>query len=237
MKIRRPAVVAITVVAGLAVLSNLSYLRQARDSYLHTTELERAGLGAVEIARDTVEPGFLLKPELIETAFVYVEAGRYLEVSDAYGSPAYSPEELATAPEYARLAADRALGAALRLTFTPGDEMPAGDEMPFVAGQAPQPVAPTTARTDGACVRVEPSEGAPAVLDLAPGGAEFETFGAGETTVSARRFATASFPITAGTMSGPDTATLTIPTDRSERPWQIGLVGSQPVRVCGTAPG
>ena len=75
------------------------------------------------------------------------------------------------------------------------------------------------------------------MLSLAPGGADLATSGPGETTVRLRRYATASFPITGGTMRGDDAAALVIPTDRSTEPWEIELTGSQPVRVCGVAPG
>jgi hypothetical protein len=211
----------------VAIISNISFLHQARGSYLQTTELERAGLGAIEIARDTVDPGFLLSPDLVETGYVYVSADRYLPAVDQYGSPAYSPEELVTAPEHARLAADRTLGAALRLTFT------RGTGPPQAGGQAPEPVVGTSARIEGGCALVDPPTEAPAVLSLAPGGAGFETSGPGETTVTLRRYATGSFPITGGTMRGDDTAELAIPADRSTEPWEVQLSGSQPVRVCG----
>ena len=85
--------------------------------------------------------------------------------------------------------------------------------------------------------RLEPPTEAPAVLSMAPGGADLAASGPGETTVKLRRYATAGFPITAGTMSGDETATLEIPTDRSTEPWEIELTGSQSVRVCGVAPG
>jgi hypothetical protein len=230
MRIRRPAMVVITALAGVAIVSNLSYLSQARDSYLHTTVLERAGLGAMEIARDTVEPSFVLAPNLVETGYVYVDALHYLPAVDDYGSPAYSPEELRDAPEEARRVADKTVGAALRMTFTAGTGMPAAD------GEAPEVVSGETLSAQGACVAVRPPAGGPAVLSLAPGGAGFETKGAGSTDVQLRRFATESFPINGGTMTGDDTATLAIPLDRASEPWEVELGGTRTVRVCGTAP-
>lgn len=229
LRIRRRAMVVISVLAAAAIVSNISFLSQSRTSYLQTSELERAGLGAVEIARDTVDPGFMLSPDLAGTGYVYVSADRYLPAVDDYGSPAYTPEELATAPEPARAAADRTLGAALRLTFTRGAGSPAA------SGPGPQPVGDTAARGDGPCALVDPSLGTPAVLSLPLGGAELSSNGNGETSVSVRRFAADSFPITAGSLRGDDTGELAIPTDRSSRPWQIELTGSQPVRVCGRA--
>jgi hypothetical protein len=74
------------------------------------------------------------------------------------------------------------------------------------------------------------------VRSRAPGGAGFETKGAGSTDVQLRRFATESFPINGGTMTGDDTATLAIPLDRASEPWEVELGGTRTVRVCGTAP-
>ena len=45
-------------VLAITVASNLSFLNQAHLSYKATSDLERADLGALEIARDTVDPGF-----------------------------------------------------------------------------------------------------------------------------------------------------------------------------------
>ena len=47
-------------VIAFAVLSNLSFLDQAAKSYEATSDLIGADLGAIEIARDTVDPGFVL---------------------------------------------------------------------------------------------------------------------------------------------------------------------------------
>ena len=87
--------------AGVAIISNISFLSQARDSYLSTTELERAGLGAMEIARDTVEPGFSSTPSASIRSTCTSMRLHYLPAVDAYGSPAYSPGELIAAPEHA----------------------------------------------------------------------------------------------------------------------------------------
>jgi hypothetical protein len=184
----------------------------------------------MEIARETIDPAFLLSPELVETGYAYVSADRYLPAVDDYGSPAYSPTEIASAPEHARLAADRTLGAALRLSFTRGLAA-AG-----APGQAPEPIGAPSEQIEGSCALIAAPVGTPMVLSLAPGGATFETSGRGETTVRLRRYATGSFPIAAGEMRGNDTATLAIPIDRSTEPWEVELSGSQPVRVCGVQP-
>jgi hypothetical protein len=230
IRIRRPAMVVITGLAGIAIVSNLSYLDQARASYMHTTVLERAGLGAMEIARDTVEPSFVLAPNLVDTGYVYVDALHYLPAVDDYGSPAYSPQELTEAPEEARRVADKTVAAALRMTFTADTGLPAAD------GEAPEVAAGEMLSAKGACVVVKPPAGGAAELVLAPGGAGFETRGPGTTEVKLRRFATESFPINGGEMAGDATATLAIPLDRASEPWEVELAGSQPVRVCGTAP-
>ena len=150
VRIPRPVTIAITVVAAFAVLSNLSFLHQARDSYMRTTDLELAGLGAVEIARATVDPSFVLDPKYVETGYAYLGAGSYLAAIDDYGSPGYTHEEIRDAPDYARAAADRTFGGALRLTFDEGTGPPAA------TGEAPAAAPGTTAQIEGGCATRRP---------------------------------------------------------------------------------
>lgn len=227
LRLRRPAMIVITVIAGAAIVSNMSYLWQARNSYLLTSELERAGLAAIEIARDTVDPGFRLDPKFVDTAYVYVSASVYLPAVDDYGSPAYTPEELVAVPEHARVAADKTLAGALRLTFTRGRGSGVSP------GPAPAAVGETAVISDGACVMVDGAAEAPAIISLPPGGAQIEARGEGQTAVRLRRYAGGSFPVNGGTLEGGGSAELAIPLDRATEPWEAEFTGSQRVRVCG----
>ena len=89
MKLERRLAIPALVVVVAAVASNVLFLHESYESYLRTSRLERADLAAVEIARDTVEPGLVLSEDIADTGYVPVEAGSYLSARDAFGSPAY----------------------------------------------------------------------------------------------------------------------------------------------------
>lgn len=213
-------------VTGAALLGNIGLLHASYESYLATSKLERADLGAIEIARDTVEPGFVLAEEIADTGYVHVEAGPYLSARDAFGSPAYDVPELAAADEPARVAADKVLAAALRARLEPI----AG--APTTGAPAPRPVSPAVASSGAGpdCIAVKTSEAAPAVVELPPGGASMKATSSAE--VDLQRFS-ASFPVDVGTLSPGAWSSLSIPTDRASRPWQARLAGAGTVTVCG----
>ena len=95
--------------------------RQRRGAARPTTRCSRptsrssgAASPALEIGRDTVDPGLLLDPDNAGfNFFTLVDAGSYLSAVDAFGSPAYSVDELAEAPKAARVSADRVTADAL----------------------------------------------------------------------------------------------------------------------------
>jgi hypothetical protein len=188
----------------------------------------RADLSALEIAADTVRPGFTLTPENSDfNYFGFVEAGSYLSAADKFGSPAYTSAELTAAPEPARVVADKVLAAALRVSLESiSHPAPA-------AGPAPRLVAPSAARASvrGGCVDIRAVRGAHAVVGLPPGSAILRTRSRVTATLWLRRYASESFPVPAGTVRG--AALLEIPEDRATEPWELELDASGPVSVCG----
>jgi hypothetical protein len=191
---------------------NLVPLREGRDFFERETVLTRADLGAIEIAARTVEPTFALSPEVAGTLFLgEVEAGEYLQAVGEYGSPAYSPSELVTAPEEGRRQADRVLANAL----------PLGIE----TGLAPSPAS-------GRCTRFSPrlsKTGLPL-----PAGVTTIHFPAGsaEGVVRLRRFAAGEYPLRAEDLPGGTTARLFIPRDRSQRPWRLQVEPARGTAIC-----
>lgn len=227
----RATLVAVALVAAASVVSNVDYLHRAYATNYHpASQLEKAGLGAVEIARDTVEPGFALTEELVSTGYVHVEAGPYLSARDAFGSPAYSPAEIAAATPAARFAADKVLFAALRMgLFTvPPSALPAGAPRTVAAGTGPVTV------PAGACVRV-PSDGSFSPLLVLP--RTGTVFRAGPEPVNAvdlARFASGEFPIQLQeSVAAGQTAEIAIPADRSRVPWKMRLETAGATIVCG----
>ena len=212
VRLKRAALAAVFAVTLLAVASNLSFLVQSWRSYRLTSQIERADLAAVEIARDRVSPGFLLRPEIAGTAYVHIDAASYLSAADAFGSPAYDEAELGAAPEVARNYADVVLANALGVSFS--TEANAG-----------------TAR--GCLVAAPPAQGERRLVELPPGGAVIEAPRRSPVLVRMRRFSTENSPVTVGELAAGRTGVLEIPTDRSQRPWLLDIEAGGPTSVCG----
>jgi hypothetical protein len=209
LRFNRWALLAGAAVTAAVVGFNLVPLREGRDFFEKQTVLTRADLGAIEIAERTVEPTFLLSPEVAGTVFLSeIEAGEYLQAVDEYGSPAYSPSGLAAAPEEGRVHADLVLANALPL----GIEAESG-----------------AAGARRSCTRVA-SGGGP--LPLGPGVTTIELGPEGEGTVRLRRFAEDEYPLSTGGLAPGSTTRLYIPRDRLQRPWQLQVEADGGAVVC-----
>jgi hypothetical protein len=224
------ALATIGVVAVASIASNVYFLHQAYEGYRQTSQLEKADLGAVEIARGTVEPGFVLEENLADTAYVHVEAGPYLSASDAFGSPAYSPAELTESSPPARFAADKVLFAALRIGLTP---------IPTSAFPSAPP-RPAETNAEGSvevppegCVSVPPRE-QPLLLGLPLQGAALQAGTKPIDDVRLTRFASGEFPVDLkrGLAAG-RAGEIRIPLDRSSVPWKMALESRGTAVVCG----
>jgi hypothetical protein len=230
LRIGRRALIVIGVLGTAAVASNIAYLHDSYKSYKKTSDLEKADLGAVEIARRTVDPGFVLDEDIADTAYVHVDANAYLTAADKYSSPADTPAEIADAPETARVAADKVLAAALRVRLSRKEGGSAGTRRP-----APQLIRPRTAleKQTPSCTTVIATQSDSPLLALPAGGAILRSGANGRTEVRLRRFATTSLPVDVGKLSAGAGAVLEIPTDRATEHWKLSLRGSGAVTVCG----
>ncbi len=222
VRVPRLAIAAAYVAGAFIVAGNVYLLRDAYTAYRNTSDLIRADLAALEIARDGPGLPLRLTADLAGTAYVGVDSTTYLSQADRYGSPAYTPAELAAAPEPARVAADRVLGRALGVTFSPAQDAPPA------AGPPPQVVGPTGARstTRGSCVLVEALG---AILRLPPGGASVHATRAAH--VALRRFAS-GFPLAGTPLAAGQIGVVRIPGDRASEPWELAARSSGPLRVC-----
>ena len=200
----RIATAIIVFVGATAALANAPELFDASDGIADQSVREKGGLAALELSRDQVDPDLQLTEENSDVNYLLLmDAGSYLSAVDAYGSPAYSAEELATAPEPARVAADKVFGAALRPTLVP-------------------------VRTGtGPCVARQLA-GGPVVV---PEGVILRADGPG-VQVSLRRYTSDSFPLALGALPPGQPEELRVSSDRSQRPWTIQLSGSGAVDVC-----
>jgi len=205
-------------VAVVAVASNLVPLRHGSDWLKEQTVLTRSDLAAMEIASRTIQPDFsLASPEVTGTAsLAIVEAGKYFEARHRWGSPAYSPAELESAPEPGRHYADVVLASALPIsTMTrPGafhTRPPAGKRCVVLPGGA-------------ASERLE--------VPLSSGLAKIELASGPHAAFSLRRFAADEFPVLTPGASGDSVTVLRIPRDNATQPWYLHVEAQQQARVC-----
>jgi hypothetical protein len=200
-----------------AIAPNLAQMKDGSDWLKEQTVLTRADVGAMEIARGTIPPSFTLGSfEAAGTAsLAIVEAGKYFEAVDRWGSPAYSPAELEAAPQPGRHYADILLSQALGLSTVvqPGvyDRGTAAENCVVLAAGSTTPT----------------SE-----VKLAPGANRIELAPGPEGKFSLRRFATGEYPVTTAGAPGESTTLLTIPRDHAPQPWYLHVEASQTARVC-----
>lgn len=214
VRVPRSALFAVGAVVVFAVAVNVGELENGHDFLREQAILTHADTGALEIARGTAGPAFYLAPDWAGTpSLINVNAPEYFAAVDEYGSPAYSAAELAAAPEPGRVHADLTLAAALPITTA------------VAAGATPPGtgcvVVPGGAGAGGREVRVSPGV---TRIDLGPGP---------PATLSLRRFAVGEYPVETTPAPGAAVTELTIPVDRSQRPWFLRVEADQTARVCG----
>jgi hypothetical protein len=243
-----PAAAAAVVVLTLLVVSQIGDFRDGARTLDRRADFLSASLGALELARPHVEYTFEPDP----TRAPGILAGRYFAATDAYGSPADDPHELAARPELARRAADIVATIALDVKLQPG-------ALPRVGG--------SDIHVDGGSVR--PARGHPGCLVVALGGRggrpELSVPAAGMTIrepgerpvrLRVRRFAdgygpdydapgAGFFPLRVFrrslvsrvlVLAAHDSGVLRIPADSSSVPWHLRVAGRGSVVVCGSPP-
>jgi hypothetical protein len=212
LRIGTKALAAIGVVTALSLAANLEELHDAYEGTYHPiSQLEKAGLGSLDIAEATVEPGFVLSEDVVDTGFVNVDAGAYFSARDEYGSPAYDEAEIAAAPDFARYAADKVLFGALQIGLEP----------------LPAEAVPATG-----CESV-PSDGAASpLLSLPPDGVVVQ---AGEQPIERfelSRFSTGPAPVLIAGLNPGEAGRLALPRDEASTPWKLRLLTAGPAKVC-----
>jgi hypothetical protein len=206
----RGSLLAAGAVTAFAVGANLSLLLEGHERLEAESVLTKADLAALEIAAPELEPTFWLEPTTAgTTALINVSAGPYLSMVDEHGSPAYTPAELATAPQPGRFQADVVLSAALPLAARPGR----GEAGP-----------PQSCRPLGSV--------APQEVSLPPGSTTIRTRPGGSATLLLRRFSgRGAYPAALQAPAGAATR-LRIPPDLSSRRWHLWVQSGLAARVC-----
>jgi len=146
----------VAVVAAFAIYSNAWVLERSAKSWGTRGVQVRAELTALDLAGARVERGFVAEDPLATPPIPFTHAGlsaaQYFAVKGAFGSPAFSPEELQSQPIVDRDIADIVLARALRLQLaaTPTPDWSTAVSVPRVVTTS------GTARTDGGCITVTP---------------------------------------------------------------------------------
>jgi hypothetical protein len=213
----RPGRVAFATGLGVALIAAAGNLWALHDGFNQSrgfAEIVRGDLAGLDIAADTVDPNLVL--DAANSGFNYftlLDAGSYLSAADKFGSPAYTADELLDAPESSKVAADKVLATALGLHLAP---------VP-----SPKPLNPH------GCQRLPGSGDGPGSVTLPAGGALLTSQAAPGAEILVRRFAQDSWPVDLGLIEPHERATLQIPSDRSDQPWQISVQpGGGEVAVC-----
>ncbi len=208
VRLRRPGLLVCGAVVVASVASNFVLLHDAYDDFFRpATDNIKADLATLEITGD-VRPNFVLSVDDVPLWLVPITTRDYLSAARAYGSPAYSEQELAARPEPVRKRADGVLALALGLHLEPG-------------GRLRPPCRDATASADPG-----------SVLELGPGRHTLEARGGEPVRASAGRFSDEQ-PVDLGVLRPRRPARLEIPADRSGRPWRLALRGGGRVAVCG----
>jgi hypothetical protein len=200
-----------------AIGPNLAQMKEGSSWEKEQSIFTRADLGALEIARDTVNPEYrLLSVESTGTASLgLVEAGAWFEAVDKWGSPADTPSQIETEPAGGREHADKVLAEALPISSSvePG-------------GLASTPPAGVE------CATLPGGESAAKQVPLKPGRTTVEVAPGAPAQIALRRFAAESFPVPITGGEGGATTVVEIPKDRASQPWYMHVEAAQTTRVC-----
>jgi len=208
---------ALLVAAGVvlvAIVPNLGYMKTGGEWEREQSVFTRADLAALEIARPTVDPAYVLSdPEVAGTASLgAVEAGKYFEAADRWGSAAYSVSELEAAPSVGRHYADVVLSRVL----------------PLQTEVLPEP----SHSLAGGCVIQAADSPRDSEVELRPGLHRIELAPGPEAVFKLRRFASGEYPVVTEPSPGASVTLLRIPRDEAPNPWYLHVEASQQARVC-----
>ena len=211
-RVSRRGLAIASAVTVLAALSGIWLLHLAESNVLRPLGQQlRARLAAMEIAREQVQPGFYA-PSVFEP----INARAYFPAINDYGSPAYTPPELASSPQAARIDADVALVRALGIRPAGRRSAPDGADD----------------RDAGSCRKVSATPTGQVGLSLLPGEVTLKPKSGASAELLLARFAE-GLSVNMGPLPPGSKSTLTLPVDRSPRPWRVGLRGDGGVTVCG----
>jgi len=211
VRFTRLGLAALFAVATVSLATNLAFLRDAGKLFRNDYSAPaRAQLTVIELARDHVDPAFNTEIALPDESPVGTTASVYLDVVDAFGSPAFSVAELERQPESVRQYADRLLAAALPVALEASGSRGPGR----------------------GCETLRPAAGGSEIaIDLPRGGAALRAPRGGSAQVSLRRFG--ELPgVELGAVPRGGSAALRIPPDPAPKQWAASISGAESIELC-----
>lgn len=211
VRLSRRAIGFLAFVTAAIVLANTPSFYTTRDMLRSGSQYTRAELGAIEIARDTISPSFATNDVAHFPAGI--PAGVYLRAVDRYGSPAYLPAQISSAPDAVRVAADGVLVRAESLRLEP---------------------APGSVTKNGSCRTVDPARSPHGYVVELPATGLLVKAGSATSQIGARRFAQTGLTPLKPLRPG-EVATLTAVHDRVSLPWRIAITSKAAFTLCAPA--
>jgi hypothetical protein len=231
----RGAAALIACATALVIVANLGDLRAGARFLRDQAQVARADLGALDLARASVPPGYSAT-HFPGVPLVTMDAAQYFTAARDYGSPAFTAPEIAAAPEDARQAADGELVAIHRIALRPGAAK---------AGTAPPPVDAVTGgtvRAEGGCLRFRPDAARSAAtaaelqVTVPAGGIELSAEG-GPATVAMRRFSVTFPPGPLAQLAAGGSGVLRPGADRAGQLWHVSLKPAGDAGACALRAG
>jgi hypothetical protein len=204
---RRPALIALFLLAATGLATNLAQLRVAGAFSRAEAVQQRAVLAGIQIAGPNADPSYV--PKIGPSSITYwtgLSVGDYLEAAATYGSIGYSPEEVRELAEPLRKLTDQGLVSSLGLALTPSP------------GDAPH----------RDCIGLGPKPSGTPALEVAPG----QTLALESdqpATVEVGRFAQAP-SAAVGSLQPDEVMTLSFPAEAIPDPWHVS--SAAPTRAC-----
>jgi hypothetical protein len=226
------AVVLAVVVVVFSAVAGLTVMHAGALGRRENAETVTAELGALELAAAYAPPNYQPDPQ----GAPQIMAGPYLHTVRAIGSsPADTPAEIAAARPSVRGAADAVL-----MTLEVPRLVKVSRTEVVSTGQGLSALALVSGNQtrDGACVSLRPERGLTmtATFSLPSSGLLIRDLGNDPASVAVRRFGEGYIPVSS--VAEPNMVTkLTISSDHVARPWQLQVVSSSVLSICGSAVG
>ena len=207
-RLSRIGVAIVLALAAAGIVGNLPRFREGRDGIVYHSTRGRAYTAAMELAGANADPAFdpvAATPDVATAGVLNFSVGQHLELTERYGSFAYSLPKLMEQSEEVRHGTDVVAARMLHLHLVR-----------------------TTDPGNHGCSHLGPRS-VGELLELPRGGAVLRA--GGNTPVSLRRFADqAVVPI--GNLRANQPAELRIPADRAKLPWELWASEPVPLTVC-----